>query len=69
MSSDNKISPIEAYQAMLFFLEEVYRMTRSDDLAGFLGGWQLTSEGKTMDPAAWQDWLRALEVIKKDTRS
>jgi len=49
---------------MLEFLDELYRLTKSDDLGGLLGGFQLTKDGGTMDPAAWSDWLKAVQRVK-----
>lgn len=49
---------------MLAFLDELYQLTKSDDLGGFLGGFQLTKDGGTMDPAAWGDWLEAIRRVK-----
>lgn len=53
----------QAYQAMLVFLDKEYNLTKSDDIGAFLGGCQLTSEGVTMDPAAWKDWLSSVSCI------
>lgn len=59
------ISVKDAYRAMLAFLDGAYERTQSDDLAGLLGDWQLTTEGGTMDPAAWGDWLAAIERVRR----
>jgi hypothetical protein len=38
--------------------------TNSDDLASYLGDIQLNSDdGKPMDIALWNDWLRAIEKV------
>jgi hypothetical protein len=58
------LTPIEAYECMLEFLDELYQVTKSDDLGGFLGGFQLTKDGGTMDPAALSDWLKAVQRVK-----
>lgn len=58
-----RITIEQAYQAMLVFLEREYRLTGSDELGGLLGGYQLTVDGKTMDPAAWDDWIDAVNEI------
>ena len=59
------LSARQAYGAMLIFLKRAYGMTHSDDLAGLLGGWQFSSDGGTMDPAAWNDWLAAVEIARQ----
>lgn len=59
----------EAYRAMIFYLENLYKLTNSDDLGSFLGGMSLTGDGSTMDPAAWQDWLDAVNAIVEQRKS
>jgi ribulose 1,5-bisphosphate carboxylase large subunit-like protein len=54
----------EAYTAMYFFLENLYRMTGSDELAGFLGGLAMLEDGTTADAAAWRDWLDAVAKVR-----
>ena len=58
----------QAYRAMFLYLEELYNNTHSGDLAGFLGGMVLASDGKTMDPAAWNDWIRAVNKILEEKK-
>lgn len=53
----------QALDAMFKFLEEYYRQTHSDDVGSLLGelpsvGQRGTSSG---DPAAWFDWLLAVQ--------
>ena len=50
---------------MLWYLEDLYQRTNSDDLGSFLGDMQFADDGSTMDPAAWEDWLEAVDKIKK----
>jgi hypothetical protein len=63
-STSGSLTPLEAYEAMLAFLERLQQMTGSDDLAVFLGGFQLREDGGTMDPAAWKDWLDAVAKVQ-----
>lgn len=58
-----KLTIEQAYQAMVFFLEHEYELTKSDEIGGLLGSLSLSiwSDGKPADPAAWQDWLDAVE--------
>lgn len=51
----------EALVAMQRFLEGVYERTHSDDIGALLGQIQLNRDGTTWDPAAWTDWLDAVE--------
>ena len=54
----------EAYLAMVFYLENLYKLTKSDDLGGFLGDLLFDLDGGTMDPAAWADWLDAVKKVQ-----
>ena len=53
-----------AYKAMIKFLEKYYERTNSDDIGSLLGDLQLLSDGSTSDPAAWNDWIDAINTIK-----
>jgi hypothetical protein len=56
----NQLSEKQAYAAMFAFLEHRYDMTKSDDLGALLGSMSLLPDGKTVDPAIWEDWLDAM---------
>ena len=53
----------QALDAMFKFLEEYYRQTHSDDVGSLLGELPRVGERGTNsgDPAAWFDWLRAVQ--------
>jgi hypothetical protein len=51
----------EAYAAMYRYLERLYERTGGDELGGLLGSMSLLSDGQTVNPAAWTDWIRAVE--------
>ena len=59
-----KLTIMEAYKAMYYFLENLYSLTKSDDLDIFLSSMMLLEDGGTTDPAYWQDWLNAIEKLK-----
>ncbi len=59
----------EAYRAMFYFLEDCYLRTKSDEIGGMLGGMAFLGDGITADPAAWHDWLKAVERAKHDSES
>jgi len=63
---DDKITITEAYKAMYLYLENLYKLTGSDDLAGFLGGMSMIQDGKPVDEAIWEDWLEAIDQAKKN---
>ena len=66
---DDTLSTKQAYLAMLKFLEGLYERTHSDDLGGFLGGFQILEDGEPTDAAAWIDWLDAVSAVKSSTRT
>lgn len=54
----------ESYRVMYKFLEGYYyRLNKPDLLAVLLGGFRLRNNGYTVDPAAWEDWLEAVETV------
>lgn len=58
-----KITIKQAYTAMFYYLENLYKMTNSGDLAGFLGSMSLLSDGKPADAAVWEDWVEAVNKV------
>ena len=64
MQNKSLLSVEEAYQAMFNYLENLYLLTNSDDLGGFLGSMALLPDGKPVDSAVWQDWLKSVETIE-----
>jgi hypothetical protein len=65
MNATGTITLAEAYDAMRIFLEGVRRPEggASEDLERLIGALKW-ADGTPVDPAAWQDWLRAVEVAK-----
>jgi hypothetical protein len=61
-----QLTILEVYKAIIEFLDIYYQKTKSDDLGGFLGGIDLTIDDRTMDPAAWNEWIDSIEKITKD---
>ena len=58
------LSPEQAYRAMFAFLEAYYERTRGKaELGEVLGDMQISEQGASMDPAAWDDWLTAIEKV------
>ena len=61
MDVDNQTLTVEqAYRAMLAFLEREVDLTESSDLADLLAGYRLDEDGRTSDPAVWEEWLEAV---------
>lgn len=63
------LSVNEAYFAMFCFLENLYDLTKSDDLGGFLGGMQLDENGIPFDSAVTEDWLKSVKKSIEHFRS
>jgi hypothetical protein len=53
----------EAYEAMFAYLLEWYQLSGSDVLGSRLGDLSLLADGSTADPAAWEDWERAVAKV------
>jgi hypothetical protein len=53
---EQALSAIQAYTAMVHFLEAHLARTGSEDVASLLGDLARRTDGTTADPAAWEDW-------------
>jgi len=69
MKNDDCLTLEQAFCAMFYFLENEYFMTKSDDIGALLGSlnWLLWDAPGPADPAAWEDWLEAVEKMKGST--
>ncbi|MFS2018229.1 hypothetical protein ACL58G_04955 [Massilia sp. GER05] len=59
-ASNQPLTVEQAYRAMLAFLEREVDLTESSDLADLLAGYRLDEDGRTSDPAVWEEWLEAV---------
>jgi len=57
------LSRMQAYQAMFKFLEAYYARGKADEIGILLGQLAIAADGKPMDPAAWNDWLKAVDQV------
>ena len=59
------LSPEQAFRAMFLFLKEYHLRTAGKaELGDVLGDIQLNeSDGMPADPAAWGDWLAAIDGV------
>jgi hypothetical protein len=64
MPDHRELSPLDAYRAMLRFLEDYFDRTRSDEIGILLGGLALNQDGQPMDPACWHDWMVAVDKVR-----
>lgn len=55
-----------AFGAMRLFLEEYYQRTKSEDVGALLEDLRALPDGRPVDPAAWDDWLKCVERTTRD---
>ncbi len=67
MTSESKLTHMEAYKAMFSFLEEYYKRTGSDDVGSLLSGMCLMVDGAPMDKAYINEWQEAISRVLNDT--
>ena len=64
MRNNELVTEYEAFEAMIFYLEENYHKTQSDDLGAFLGDLLHHEYGETADDAAWEKWQECLQQVQ-----
>lgn len=58
------LSLLEAYKTMYTFLSNYYfQMNKPDEIGALLGDLRLLPDGRPVDPAAWDDWLLAVQKV------
>jgi hypothetical protein len=57
----------EGFRAMIVFLENFFQQA-GEDVATLMADLEIQEDGDPLDPAAWSDWLSAIERIRNDTR-
>lgn len=55
------LDEMDAFEAMRYFLKAFYLRTHSDDVGALLGDLNPAGDGKPIDPAAWSDWMDAVD--------
>ena len=55
----------QAFRAMTLFLRQYYERA-GDDLATLLADISIERDGGTLDPAAWDDWMRCVRTVKSE---
>ena len=63
--NDESLSAKRSYIAMLYFLENYYAQTGSDEIGALLGSLSLNADEMPMDAAMWQEWLGCVEKSRK----
>lgn len=67
---DNGLSVRQAYKVMYEFLRNYYyAMERPEALGSLLSDLQLLDYGGPADPAAWEDWLMAVQKVLDNEKS
>jgi hypothetical protein len=64
-AADKTITVEQAYRIMLAFLEREVDLTESSDLADLVSEYKLGADGKTRDPAIWEEWMEAVGKVVK----
>jgi hypothetical protein len=64
-AADKTITVEQAYQVMLAFLQREVELTESSDLADLVSEYKLGADGKTRDPAIWEEWMEAVGKVVK----
>jgi hypothetical protein len=62
------LSPEQGFQAMFIFLHDYYKRTGGKaELGDVLSDIQMNSgDNQPADPAAWQDWLSAINAVHEN---
>jgi hypothetical protein len=63
-----QLTTVEAFHAMVKFLEKYYEFTKSDDIGSLLGGMDqgFWDNESTFDPALWKDWVESVDAVLKE---
>lgn len=64
-----KLTKLQAYNALLIFLNVYYWQIKSDNLSDFITYAFFWFDKKTADPAAWQEWKDALSLTARQDNS
>lgn len=77
MKPNENITLLNAYKSMFLYLEKLYNIEKSDEIAKYLSGMQLicgdineecAQEDVTVDPLAWIDYLRCVEEVVSENK-
>ncbi len=64
MKASDTITVVEGYDAMRTFLETVWRRHgKTDEEIELLIGGLKWADGAPVDPAMWEDWLAAVQMV------
>jgi hypothetical protein len=61
------LSAEQGFRVMFLFLGQYYnRVGSMGDLSAVLSDLQMMPDGRPADPAAWEDWLKAVRTVIED---
>jgi hypothetical protein len=60
-----QLSEQEAFRAMTLFLDHFYDQA-GDDMETLTADISISADGRTLDPAAWNDWMRCIQAVKAE---
>jgi len=58
-----QLSERETFEALTPFLNQYYERA-GDDLVTLMADITIESDGGTLDPAAWDDWIRCVREVE-----
>lgn len=64
----NKLTKVQAFNAVSMLFDIYYIETLSDDLGGILGSMSFLQDGGTADPAMWEVWVEFLDKILNEKK-
>ncbi len=65
---ERRLTELQAFNAMVKFLDEYYEETTSDFMGGLVTSLYFTADGGTADPAFWIEWGDAVKkILQKQT--
>lgn len=60
------ITEKEGYNAMFYFIDKWYKMTKSDDIGEILSLMESLEDGEPADPIIWYDWQEAIKKVREN---
>jgi len=63
---EKRLTKLQAFNAMVKFLDEYYEKTASDFMGGVLGCLSFTVDGSIVDAAFWEDWSIVIKKILRE---
>ncbi len=65
--NNQTLSAEQGFRVMFLFLERYCnRVGSKGDLSAVLSDLQMMPDGRPADPAAWEDWLKAVRTVLED---